>query len=255
MKTNIATVVGGPEAGLRTTQHQRTAADNGFTFTELLVTLGTIGLLMVAVLPLLASNRTSSDRAVCQSNLRQIGRAFNMWADDHRGRYPYETLVAEGGVSDHPIANNAWYQFLSLSEELGSPRVLVCPTDREKFPAKNWSNDPSGGFNHPGQRNRSVSYLVGLSTQHSPRGFLSSDRNVQHTSIAAGCFGGPIYSGIPQLDWQAPTLNWTDRLHNRTGNILVTDGSVIPAGQSELRTAVKNALNVNDSSLCVIYPN
>ena len=57
------------------------------------------------------------------------------------------------------------------------------------------------------------------------------------------------------MDWQAPTLNWTDRLHNRIGNILVTDGTVVPAGQHELKMAVKNALNANDSSLCVIYPN
>lgn len=235
-------------------QSEQDRLESAFTFVELLAVLGIVALLLAVAMPLLASNRSSSDRAVCQSNLRQIGRAFNMWADDHGGRYPYETPGAEGGVSDHPIANNAWYQFLAIRAELVTPRVLVCPTDGDRVYATDWSNSPNGGFAGANRRNLSVSYTVGLGTLHDPRGFLSGDRNVRFSSYSPGCFDGAVFSGIPQLDWQSPTLDWTDQLHNRSGNILSTDGSVIAAGQSELKTSVKNAVRATDSTLCVIYP-
>ena len=229
---------------------------SAFTCRDLMALLACLALLMAVALPLLAGNRASSDRAVCQSNLRQIGRAMNMWADDHGGKFHYQVPGAEGGSVDSSLANNSWVQFIWIKAELETPKILVCPTDADKIPAADWSNASNGGFNYPSSRNRAVSYLLGLGIQHNPRGFLSSDRNIRPTNPnSGGCLSGPAYAGTPALDWQSPTLNWTDQLHNRTGNILLNDGSVIPAGQSELRTAVKNSVSASDTTLCVLYPN
>lgn len=242
-------------------QSKQGRTESAFTFVELLAVLGTVALLMAVAVPLLASNRSSSDRAVCQSNLRQIGRAFNMWADDHGGRYPYDA-ASGSGVSSQPLANNVWYQFLFLQAELGSPKVLVCPTDADKVPAIDWSNSPSGGFNHVTRRNLSVSYTIGLGTRYDPRGYLSSDSNIIYSGIAASCCAGAVgsgnfYAGVPRLIWDAPDLDWTGRLHNMSGNILRFDGSVIPAGQNELRTAIYygSGCSTLSGSLCVLCPN
>lgn len=231
-------------------QSKQGRPESAFTFVELLAGLGTVALLLAVAMPLLASNRSSSDRAVCQSNLRQIGRAFNMWADDHEGKFPWLTT----GFNSNPLGVNAWYQFYLVSSELQTPRILVCPTDLERSPAFDWSNSPYTGFTHPSARNLSVSYLVGLGSLQQPSGFLSADRNVQYTSISPGCFVGPWSSGIPSLDWESPTLEWTDKLHNKSGNILLNDGSVMAAGQSDLKSSVKNAVQSPDSTLCVLFP-
>jgi hypothetical protein len=209
----------------------------------LLVTLGSLALLMTLTVPLLGSNRAHSDRVVCQSNLRQIGRAYAMWADDHGGKYPQFISSSEGGNNDSPLSDRLWFQFAFLKTEIGTPRILVCPTDPEKHPALDWSNSPATGFVSASQGNRSCSYLLSLGILQSPRGLLSADRNIIPSSI------------IPSLSYLSPTLDWTGELHNKSGNIVLNDGSVIAAGQSELRGAVQNALQPGSYDLYVLYPN
>lgn len=222
-------------------------SESAFTCRDLLALLACLALLMAVALPLLASNRSASDRAVCQNNLRQIGRAFNMWADDHGGHYPYDAASGSGAAS-HPLANNAWYQFLFLQAELESPRVLACPTDTDRIPATVWFN--------PLLRNGSISYTVGLGTRYDPRGYLSSDRNINSSGITSFCCAGPAYDGTRRLSWDAPELDWTGKLHNKSGNILRFDGSVIAANQNSLRTAIfyGSGCSTPSGGLCVIYP-
>jgi type II secretory pathway pseudopilin PulG len=230
-------------------QSKQGRPESAFTFVELLAVLGTVALLMAVAVPLLAGNRSSSDRAVCQSNLRQIGRAFTMWADDHEGLFPWLTA----GVNQNGLANNAWYLFYLVAAELQTPRVLACPADIERFPAYDWSFATHTGFLAPSVRHNAVSYSIGLGSLQQPAGLLSTDRNVQYTSFSPSCLPALVF-GVPQLDWQSPTLDWTDNLHNKSGNILLNDGSVIAAAQSELKTSVKNAVQSPDSTLCVLFP-
>jgi len=211
---------------------------------------------MLAV-PVLANNRARSERAVCQSNLRQMGRAFAMWAADHTGKFPYQTPSSEGGISDHPVANNAWFQFFVMSNELRSPKILVCPSDPEKRPALDWTQSPDGGFNHATFRNRSVSYILLLGVLQSPHGLLSADRNLQPLGVSTGCaVGGSTYAGAARIDYN--TVDWGPGLHNFSGNILLNDGSVVAGGREELRAAVRNAIGPRSPDhccSCALYPN
>jgi len=61
----------------------------GFTLVELLVVVSIISLLAALLLPALAKARDSGRKAVCISNLRQIGVAIHVYADDHHGVIPY----------------------------------------------------------------------------------------------------------------------------------------------------------------------
>ncbi len=65
------------------------SCDRAFTLIELLVVLAVIALLASLLLPALASAREKGRRTVCLSNLRQIGIAIQMYAQDHEGRIPY----------------------------------------------------------------------------------------------------------------------------------------------------------------------
>src|SRR5437870_2152938 len=65
----------------------RTVHD-GFTLAELLVVVTTIAILASLLLPALSKAKATTKRASCTSNLRQVGLAIRMYADDHRDSSP-----------------------------------------------------------------------------------------------------------------------------------------------------------------------
>jgi prepilin-type N-terminal cleavage/methylation domain-containing protein len=60
----------------------------GFTLVELLVVIGIIAVLLAILLPVTKRVREQAQLTACQSNLRQIGQAFQMYANDNKDRYP-----------------------------------------------------------------------------------------------------------------------------------------------------------------------
>src|SRR5437764_646909 len=93
--------------------------DQAFARIELLFCVLGVGLLLIPAISLLASNKPESERIVCFNNLRQIGRAFNIWANDHGERYPWRVdWSEEGGTFHHPLGANVWFQFDAISNQL-----------------------------------------------------------------------------------------------------------------------------------------
>ena len=60
----------------------------GFTLIELLVVISIVVLLMAILLPALQRVRRQAKAVACQSNLRQWGVIFSMYANDNRGTLP-----------------------------------------------------------------------------------------------------------------------------------------------------------------------
>src|ERR1051325_4719118 len=201
-----------------------------FTRVELLTSLAILALLALVVSPLAARQRTLSTRSenlVCQANLRAIGRAYQLWASDHNDTNPFMVETNEGGIKGLAAANNIWFQFAWISNELRTPKILVCPADTNTLRvARDFSSRSDGGFLNPVYRNNAVTYFLGLHTfRDNPRSILGGDPNVTPTSVGGAC----SYSGLTSIISLAanpPTTFWTNALHGLEGNILFNDTSV-----------------------------
>lgn len=65
-----------------------TGAKNGFTLIELLVVIGVIAILAAILFPVFAKAREKARQAACASNLKQIGHALALYAQDYDETLP-----------------------------------------------------------------------------------------------------------------------------------------------------------------------
>ena len=217
--------------------------ERAFTRLELLAVLAVLALLALMVLPALANNKTRSQRLLCVSNLRQIGQAFQLFGNDHDELLPWRVSVANGGTWGSALANNAWFHFSWVSNELRTPVLLVCPRDNKRV-ANTWGGSPDGGFLNPRFRNAALSYFAGMDAfPHLPGALVAGDFNVRSNGV------GSCSSGITPV----VVINPAARLglglgpHADAGNFLFYDGQVQQLSSEGFIRALDEPNRVDDN--------
>jgi prepilin-type N-terminal cleavage/methylation domain-containing protein len=111
----------------------------GFTLLELLVAIGIIAVLIAVLLPVLGKARAQANRAVCLSNIRQLGAAILMYCNDNNGWFPTCAVWATGSAykqfpddwvhwqANRKLENSAIATYVGAGEKLRS--LLRCPAD------------------------------------------------------------------------------------------------------------------------------
>ncbi|MDP0496327.1 MAG: prepilin-type N-terminal cleavage/methylation domain-containing protein [Verrucomicrobiota bacterium JB024] len=89
--------------------HRRELPSLGFSLIELLVSIAVIAVLMVIIIAVSGQVVESARSSKCAGNLRQIGTAFLLYANDHNGYLPPQVGGQPEGGSTWWHASGTWY--------------------------------------------------------------------------------------------------------------------------------------------------
>ena len=127
---------------------------SGFTLVELLVVLGVIGLLAGLLLPALAQARLRGQSAQAMNNLRQLGLAWLLYADDHGGRLPPNRAGADAGKSaDTASWVGGWLDYRARLDNVDTS-LLIDPVARPNAGFLGPYLQTAGVFRDPADRSQ-----------------------------------------------------------------------------------------------------
>ena len=211
--------------------------NQALTLLEVVVIVACVAVLAALLLPALAQAKRKADRIQCVNNLDQIGLAYRVWEGDHFGQYPMQASATNNGTIELlragvPTSQLLLWNFMVMSNELGTPKALLCPSDTHPM-----ADSFNSGFS-----STNISYFVGIdATEDYPQMILSGDDNLQIDGV-------PIHSG--PLNLTNTPIAWTHERHDEVGNIGLADGSAQQVTTPGLQQAFING-NTNITHLLI----
>ena len=213
--------------------------NQALTLLEVLIVLAVIAMiLMFLVVPALSHAKARSIRICCVNSLKQTGLAFNVWSGDNSENFPMALPGTNGGTKEFTSGPNAWRHFQVMSNELSTPRIILCPAEPPELNA---------GTNFTDINNSNLSYFVGIDANKANRlMILAGDRNIMN--------GAAPQNDLLELTANRPT-SWTAEMHNKVGNVVLADASVQQVSISGVRDLVaKTGFTTNRVQLPIRGP-
>jgi prepilin-type processing-associated H-X9-DG protein len=190
-------------------QSPRTKSTSAFTLIELLVTIACVLVTVAILLPTLARSKARSSRLGCTNCLKQIGLAFRTFAIDNDGLFPMQQSVTNGGTMELVSSGLVFPHFRVMSNELSTPRILVCPNDTHRTYATNFDSS---------LKDTNLSYFINVdAVETNAAGLLCGDRNLTLKAAPGSRFVCLSSNTI---------IRWTKEMHRQKGHVCFADGSV-----------------------------
>ena len=221
--------------------------NKAFTLIELLVVIAIIAILAALLLPALAAAKRKAQRINCVSNLKQVGIAFRLWEGDNGDRYPMNVSTAYNGAQEkiYSAAGSAvagyglTNVFVVMSNELSTPKILVCPSDSTRQYQTNFAmlNNNTANLSY---------FICGDAAETYPQMILDGDRNIGTATAqnSPATMTNNILAATTTFHWMGGWWAWTaSDMHLRVGNLGMADGSAQQATVSGLQTALGAATN------------
>ncbi len=181
-----------------------------------------LALFLAMLLPALATPRHHS-RNWCSNNLMQVALSSQLWAGDNNDKLPMEISVTNGGAMELAAAGNATAVFQVMSNELGTPRVLLCPKDLEHGRASDFG---------PNFNRTNVSYFIAQNPiKGAPQSILAGDDNIE-----SGV--NPMKPGLRLMSSNI-VYHWSATRHVHYGTIVSANGSVLSLTDSPLNNLIR----------------
>merc|ERR1711991_132932 len=207
------------------------------------------------LLPALAKAKAKAQKIKCVNNLKNIGLAFRIFATDNGDLYRMQVPDDQGGsasaVDRRTGAGQVWRHFLSLSNELSVPKIVLCPSDGlGRVESTTWNTNrirsQRDNVQEAFNANQNISYFVGFDADETlPQSLLSGDRNITNsdrTDISDGIvfqFRMRARRGDPR-PLPTPTPRFDANIHENSGNVVMGYGSVQGFSNSRLGTAIRD---------------
>lgn len=211
----------------------------GFRATDLLAILACLFVLLVAwLIPALGKAERKAARISCISNLKGIGLAFRIWANDNNDLYPTSPDHKDGTLRKEVLEGGVFRVFQTVYSNMGIPTFqVICPSD-QRLPD---TNGYSTNWNLI--KNTNVSYFASLDAADSkPNMLLAGDRNI--------AIEGKLLSGAVALGTNSP-VQWTSEVHRKNGNAAMADGSGQLLTTDGLRQQLRNS---GDAKNLLVFP-
>jgi len=214
-------------------RHLREAA---FTLIELLVVIAIVAILAGMLLPALARAKAKGKGIACLNNMRQTSLGLRLWAGDNADKYPWDIAASKGGSQGSADWSD---NFRACSNELSTPKILLCPTDITKRAATNW-------ISMFGDQNTSY-FICTNASDNRAQAILLGDFNV-----TGG--GGGLDPAWTIFMGSSIDAAWDKTLHVRSGNLAMGDGSVRQTKTQNLRDQISAELATGQTNVSFSKP-